>query len=229
VKLSSLPVRLARSAINAAAGDRVHVVRILSGPARGRRLSLELAQEKAYWLGVYERPVQQILCEVLRPGDLFYDVGAHVGFFSVCAAALGARVVAVEPDAANAARLRVNAALNGFEVRVVEAAAWSESGSVSLERGDSPKEGRVAPGTGVRAVVIDELVEAEGAPVLIKLDVEGAEVEALRGAQRTLERDRPVVLCELHGDAARQEVAALLDGYRVEEVEGPTRILARPR
>jgi len=60
----------------------------------------------------------------------------------------------------------------------------------------------------------------------LKLDVEGAEAEALRGARRILVEHRPIVVCELHGDAARRQVLELLEGYRVDDLETPTRIVA---
>ncbi len=151
MKLSSPPARLARAAVNRIAGDDIRVVRVLSGVARGKRLALDLSKEKAYWLGHYERPLQEFLRENVHPGDVVYDVGAHVGFLSVCAASRGARVVAVEPDPANAARLRRNAGLNGLDIAVVEAAAWHESGRVELVPGASAKEFHVVTGEGWRA------------------------------------------------------------------------------
>jgi FkbM family methyltransferase len=221
-------VRLARAVVNWVAGDEIRVITVLSGVARGRRLALDLSKEKAYWLGHYERPVQRFLRENVRDGDVVYDVGAHVGFFSICAANLGATVVAVEPDARNAARLRANAELNGLPVEVVEAAAWNESGRVALVPGDSTKEAHAVPGEGVASVTVDELARRYGAPTLLKLDVEGAESRALEGAREVLSERRPIVVCELHGSEQRAQVPALLDGYRIEELDSPDRIVARP-
>lgn len=80
---------------------------------------------------------QKILAEKLRPGMVFYDVGANIGFFTLMAARLveKGRVFCFEPDAEIAARLRENARYNGFSwVTVVEAAAYSRSGKVGFER-----------------------------------------------------------------------------------------------
>ena len=228
MKLSSPPARLARAAVNRLAGDDIRVVRVLSGVARGKRLALDLSKEKAYWLGHYERPLQDFLRENVRPGDVVYDVGAHVGFFSVCAASLGARVVAIEPDPVNAARLRRNAELNRLDIAVVEAAAWHESGRVTLVPGDSAKEFHVVPGEGVESVALDDLALRHGPPTLVKLDVEGAEVHALDGARRLLSESKPIVVCELHGAEARAQVPTLLAGYRLSELDSRDRIVARP-
>jgi FkbM family methyltransferase len=226
VTLSSSPAELLRRVVNAFVGDEIRVVRVLSGVARGRRLALDLRTEKAYWLGSYERPVQRFLRENVREGDVVYDVGAHVGFFSVCAASLGARVVAVEPDAENAARLRANAELNGLPVAVVEAAAWDETGTVDLVAGGSAKEFVAVPGEGVASVSLDDLAGLHGSPTLVKLDVEGAESRVLAGARRVLAEASPVVLCELHGDEQRRVVPTLLPGYAVAELDSPYRIAA---
>ncbi len=220
--------RVVRGLVNRVAGDELRVVRVLSGVARGSRLELDLRMEKPYWLGYYERSVQRILRENVKAGDVLYDVGAHIGFFSVCGARLGARVFAVEPVAESAARLRRNAELNPLGIQVIEAAAWHETGSVELLPGDWAQQFRTVAGEGVPGIALDELAERERPPTLIKLDVEGAEAHVLRGARRILDVDRPVVVCELHGEQERREVLALLDGYRIEQLEEALRIVARP-
>jgi len=228
VNLSSPPARLARALVNAVAGDEIRVVRVRSGVARGARLALDLSKEKAYWLGHYERPLQRLLRDTLTGSDLVFDVGAHVGFLAVCAARLGAKVVAVEPDAANARRLRRNVELNGLDVEVVEAAAWSTDGVVAFVRGPSTKEGHAVSGEGVESVTLDELVDRYGTPALVKLDVEGAEAEVLGGARRLLAGRDSLIVCEIHGAAARERVLQLLQGYTVRELDSPDTIVARP-
>lgn len=223
--LSSPPARLARRLVNAVAGDELRVVGVWSGVARGCRLQLDLSTEKAYWLGWYEHALQRFLSEHLGAADLFFDLGAHVGFFSVCAARLGARVVAVEADAANAARLRTNVSLNGLDVTVVEAAAWDETGTVRLVGGPSAKEHAAEPGDGVASVSLDDLAARYGTPTVVKIDVEGAESRVLAGGGRVL-AEAPVIVCELHGDEQRALVLELLAGYSVVELDSPYRIAA---
>jgi FkbM family methyltransferase len=124
--------------------------------------------------------------------------------------------------------LRRNAELNGVDVTVVEAAAWVETGTVTLVAGGSAKEFHVVPGEGVPSVSLDDLAQRFGAPTLIKLDVEGAEARVLEGARLVLSDAQPVVVCELHGAEQRERVAALLEGYSVENVDSPDRIVAWP-
>jgi FkbM family methyltransferase len=226
--VNALPRRLVRALANQLVGGELRVVRVVSGAARGARLELDLSTEKAYWLGYYERNVQRVLRENVSAGDVVYDVGAHIGFFSVCAARLGAKVFAVEPVAASAVRLRRNAALNDADIEVVAAAAWDETASVELVAGEWPQQARTAAGEGIPTITLDKLAERDRPPTLIKLDVEGAEAQVLRGAQRILADQRPLVVCELHGEQAQRDVLELLDGYRIEQLPGESRLVAGP-
>jgi FkbM family methyltransferase len=214
--------RLARSIVNRLAGNRLRRVRVLGGPSRGARLLLNLQLEKAYWLGRYERDVQDILAREIRAGDVFFDVGANIGFFAVLAARRGARVVAVEPATANADRIRSNAALNRLDIDVIEAAAWDGNEDVALAAGDSAHEWRTVTGRGTRAVTLDTL----GRPDVIKMDIEGAEEHAIVGARAALASCR-LVVCEVHGEAAEAAVRAALAGWKIETVGGPSRLVAR--
>lgn len=225
---SRAAVRPARALVNRLAGGRPRVVRVLSGVARGARLELDLAGEKAYWLGHYEAPLQAWLRQNVRPGDLVFDVGAHIGFLTVCAGRLGCRVVAVEASPENARRARRNAELNVLPVDVVEAAAWSDDRGVTLVSGDSASEWRVAGSGDTPSVTLDALAERFGSPRLVKLDVEGAAGEALRGAAAIVANAATVFVVELHGAEEETAVRSLLAGYELAHVDVPTRLVARP-
>ncbi|MGB8456535.1 MAG: FkbM family methyltransferase, partial [Candidatus Acidiferrum sp.] len=161
-----------------------------------------------------EREVQDALQRHLRPGMTFYDVGANIGFFSLLAARIvgkKGRVVAFEADPEIAARLREHAARNAFGwITAEEKAVWSEPRTVFFERIDpaaSPDRGLghvVSASAGdtiqVSAVSLDSYSETQPAPDFIKCDVEGAEVEVFRGAQRLLKEKRPGIICEMHSE-----------------------------
>jgi FkbM family methyltransferase len=171
-------------------------------------------------LGTYERPEVRYLRRWLRPGDGFLDVGGHVGYFALLAAACvgpRGRVLAVEPTAGSAAVLRQNVDLNGFRwATVIEAAATDFDGqdalSVSgldpmfnsLHREDAPAE---AVSVAVNARRLDSIM-AEGGwfPVAgIKIDAEGAEGEVLRGATQLLDRNPSLfVIFEVSGESGRR-------------------------
>ena len=189
-----------------------------------------------------EPQVEDTLLELLKPGDVFYDVGANIGWYSMLAArAVGpvGKVVAFEPSVANAALLQKNAAANRLaNVTVIPAAATDEDGWATFLFGGS-LEGRLnkddceaqaerrarrktpSRSSVVPILTLDSWIAATGQdpPALLKLDVEGAEVGVLRGMTQTLRTAKPTLLIELHN--TRVELADMLDsvGYEHAPIE----------
>ena len=202
--------------------------------------------------GTLEPPVQEALRRLLAPGDVFYDIGANVGFFTLVGARLvgpQGRVVAFEPVPWCARAVGRNIELNGFEhASIREVAVGYADGSARLlvvgEASWSHLES-----TGRHADVRDEIdvtVESldglvgSGAippPDVMKIDTEGAELQAIAGARETIARHRPAIVCELHDTNAA--FVALMDelGYAVTNLDGPAAVvdagpvhaLAQPR
>lgn len=210
-------------------------VQVEVGPAQGLWLELNPRTGQASLRGKAETAVQKILVEQLRPAMVFYDLGANIGLFSLLAARLvgkTGKVYSFEPDAEAAGRLRRN-------VTIVEAGIWSVSGDVSFVPAglSSPDHGTgrfvagVDPaGTPTRCVALDEFIQNAPLPDAIKCDVEGAEVETLRGAEKSLQARRPWILCEMHSEANDRAARELLRefGYTVESVDS-NHILALPQ
>ena len=196
---------------------------IRGGVGRGLRISLGHASAD-YVGGTNELPVQEALRDHIGPGDVFYDVGANVGFFSLVAARLvgpGGHVYAFEPVASIAESIRANAARNRFRnVTVLAVAVGSESGTAellmsrhpggaTLSVADAPVD--VAGSLRVPTVTIDELVTGGRIlpPAVVKIDVEGAELDVIRGMARTIELYAPVLVCELDhatADGLREKI-----------------------
>lgn len=156
--------------------------------------------------GEYEPHVAAVFRDVLRPGMHVVDIGANIGYFTMLSAALvgpAGSVLAVEPNPANARMLEASRRLNGFaHVTVLQAAAGRTTGMLAINTSFSNgttsaiEAGRELAAASVACLAIDRLVDA-GRPVgLIKLDVEGAEYNALLGCQAMLRRDRPVLVFE---------------------------------
>ena len=226
--------------------DALTWVQVQHGPAQGIWLHLNPRTGRDYFNGEVEPEVQAVLHKYLRPGMAVYDIGANIGFFSLLAARLvGAtgRVTAFEADPEIVARLRENVVRNqDAPISVEGKAVWSSSSPVSFARADaevSPDRGlghvidndaeKSAPGTiRVEAVSVDEYARQSTAPDFIKCDVEGAEVEVFRGAEKLLNEKRPIILCEMHGETNRQTLLKLFVklGYRCEPC-GKNHIIAQ--
>jgi FkbM family methyltransferase len=139
--------------------------------------------------GIWEADVMKALTRLVEPGSVFVDVGANVGYHSLFAAQLGAHVVAVEPVPWTLELLRANVWRHRADVEIVEAAASDGAGTVRVAIDPAHRSGAQVGehGVEVRAAPLDELVP-EGAVAVLKVDVEGAEAQVLRGASAILER-----------------------------------------
>jgi FkbM family methyltransferase len=185
--------------------------------------------------GVWEPDVTAALRSLLRPGDVFVDVGANVGYHTLLASRLvgpGGRVLAVEPGAASYAALRANLDLNGTSnVTALQVAAGFDETKALLfdpppgnlgrssirysHRARSLGDERLATGTQVDVRPLSELLPADDRERLrlVKIDVEGYEVEVLRGLESVLRAGaRTAVLVEVHVGAA-PEAPAYLSGF----------------
>jgi FkbM family methyltransferase len=187
-----------------------------------------------YLFGTSDPDEQACLERFLKPNDVFYDIGANVGFFAVIAARLvgpSGRVYAFEPFPESAAALRKNAALNGFtHLEVVESAVGAVSGKAKVMLGTWSGTNSVVfdhsnGGIEVPVLAIDDFGPCRRAPPkFVMIDVEGAEIEVLKGMLKTLATSRPVVLCEVHwiGDAVlafhKEHLAPI--GYRIRPLVG---------
>lgn len=218
------------------------VVPVLQGPLRGRRWVVG-ASIHGCWLGWYERPKQERFVRHVRPGDVVYDLGANVGFYTLLASRAAGphgRVVAFEPVPRNLDFLRRHIELNRCDNVVVRpTAVGAADGTATFDADGDPSMGRLSEGGGltVRVEGLDSLLHRGELPPpdLMKVDVEGAEASVFRGAQRLISRYRPVIFLATHGTAARAECLDLLaaHGYSVDGVDGPLRddddeMIARP-
>lgn len=133
----------------------------------------------------------------LEPSDTVVDGGAYAGTLAIYCAKQGADVVAVEPDPANIDALRANLRLNGVEdkVEVVDKALWEEESQISFSVTGS-EESAVAEGgdVAIDATTLDALSREYGPFDFVKLDIEGAEMEALRGAEELLSEGVPFAI-----------------------------------
>jgi FkbM family methyltransferase len=177
--------------------------------------------------------------EQVRPGAAVWDVGANVGLFAAAAAhfaGAAGSVLAIEADEWLAALLRRSAAprLPGqAPIEVLSAAAAGRCGTADFclaNRGRAANHLAAVAGSDqaggtreVRQVVtvtLDSLLDRRPPPHVVKIDVEGAELECLAGAGELLRRHRPTLICEV-SPANAQEVGRLLhdSGYVLYDAE----------
>jgi FkbM family methyltransferase len=218
---------------------RVGTGRIRRGAASSMRIDAT-GSNPAYLLGMAEPEVQKLLQRHLRPGMVMYDVGANVGFFSLIGSRLvgsAGQVVAFEPLQENVKALTRNLELNGIDnVSIVELALGARRDRIGMRIPDTADAGTHASlggdGPVVEVAPLDELELP--APDLIKIDIEGAEVDAVRGMRRTLGEAAPTLIVEVHDEAGTSDrwdaLSELLGGlgYRIERLrdEGMAHMVA---
>jgi FkbM family methyltransferase len=179
-----------------------------------------MGASKVVYANPPDHPEMIVWRRALRPGDLFVDVGANIGSYSIWAGELGAEVIAFEPADDTFALLAENVALNGYAITAIQAAAGASCGMARFTSGrDCVNRLDLEGGVEARMVTIDSVIgdrTVDG----IKIDVEGFEIEVLRGCERALSQHR-LRLIQLEWNSAsgqavggdRVPVAELLAKY----------------
>lgn len=224
-KVLRVPLRLIPS------GTRMPVLR---GPMRGSQWIVGSSIHRC-WLGTYESAKQRSFSIAIKRGDVVYDIGANVGFYSLLASALvgpAGRVYSFEPVPRNLHFLEQHLHLNGVKnCSVFDVAVGCVDGTANFDTGPHPSMGHLISGEirtvlKVRLVTLDRLV-ASGklpAPDVIKCDIEGGEYDALKGALNTLARFNPVIFLATHGAEVHDSCCRLLTDlrYRLTPIDGLT-------
>jgi FkbM family methyltransferase len=220
----------------------------------GRRFIARRVHDYRLWIDLEDRGISRTLLlfgtreldhkamleQVLKPGMTVFDIGANIGYYVMMELGLigaAGRMVAIEPSPANVALLRRNLALNGAEGRVtlVEGAVsnraeerrffLSEQSNLNTFHTDGAAGLHLSgESISVRTFTVPQLAEQHGGPDLIRMDVEGHEVEVIEGLLPAVEAGSmaPMIIFETHRSrysAAHDMAAALRSlfacGYRV--------------
>ncbi|MFH1079353.1 MAG: FkbM family methyltransferase [Pseudomonadota bacterium] len=161
-----------------------------------------------------EEEFTTMLIQEIRAGDIVFDIGACVGLVSVHAAKKDVMVYSFEPDPYYRSRLTNNMRLNGLDnVNVIEWAVSDHAGQATLftdgENGNSPSLRKIGErgSVMVKTDSIDKAIHRGDIPIpsVIKLDIEGAEILALRGMQELLIANHSprAIFMEVHPDFLR--------------------------
>jgi FkbM family methyltransferase len=175
----------------------------------------------AYYCGHLNESLLRLL---QKGGGVFIDVGANVGVYSIAASRFFKSVIAFEPDPRSLPQLQRNVSMSSADnVRVVPLALSDRKSEAQLYFDPSNKGGSslvscaagdaaVSVGAEISTIPLDDFLEGERTDriALVKIDVEGHEAGVLRGAQRMLYRDAPVLFVEVWTREQAQQLLSLL-------------------
>lgn len=233
-----------RRVLNRAAPEGLTKVFVAAGDLKGTKLYLNMRTEKDYWLGTYEPELQKAVRTMLKPGMVVYDIGANIGYISLLfARAIGpqGQVYSFEALPANIERMRQNIILSQSTtpIHVIHGAVTDKAEPVEFLVHASTSMGKVQGAAGrdvdyldkisVPGIALDNYVQEHHLPTpdMIKLDIEGGEVLAVKAMKETLLASHPLLFIELHGPESAMAVADLLDatGYTAYHMEKPQKTI----
>ena len=209
----------------------------------------EHIQQQLFWYGYYEKELGDMIKKCLKPGDVFLDIGANIGYFTLLAANSEptSKVISFEPVKGLFQKLEENISINSFKnitafnIAVGEINEETElfisgpnnSGMSSFRQPENYSGKKEI----VKVVTIDSwFKKARLSKIdLIKLDVEGSELAALKGTQETLQNFKPLIIAEVNpetlasfsltpGDIYGYLNKLNFDGFTISEKEGLKRV-----
>jgi hypothetical protein len=207
-----------RARIKALLPDRPVPTRILAGPFRGARLRLDLRCSLRKVFGIYEQELNAWLRQALAQVDRVLDVGANDGYFTFGTAAAfrragkDAEIIAFDPDPTYVERLR-------------QGIADQQDADISFEVIPASVGNKHCPSRGF--IALDSLPVKKRCNTLIKVDVEGAEVDVIEGARSWIEPSN-WFLVEVHGDPMFEQVSRIFFDHQHplrKIVQRPLRVL----
>ncbi len=180
--------------------------------------------------GIHEPTLTALYEELIEPGERIFELGANIGYYvAVADAKLRSEVefLAVEPDPDVFGTLKTNVEAMDAHIRLFELAVSDSTGEVAFFRSSSSNLGSIRRNSWtddhsvkVPSTTVDALCEEHAfKPTVLRMDIEGAEIFALRGAKRVLSTCKPKLFIELHpplmGEAELRETLAILQssGY----------------
>jgi len=219
------------------------------GPLQGFKMSTDWERYRGYVYGSWEPMATQAILSYAKRGMCVFDIGAHLGYYSLllakCVGPAG-RVVSFEAAPKNFSKLQRNILINKLDnVQLMNLAVFSKSGMIGMSvsptdngSGDwSISRQLQGDSIQVQTISLDQFSEANHIlPDFIKIDVEGAEYDVLMGGRETIARSQPIMLIELHhfdADISANRVPDLLSkwNYRIQWLERwpqTSQILAQP-
>lgn len=183
-----------------------------------------------------------LILDEIDEDTVFYDVGGFHGYHTILGT-LGEKVYTFEPDPENLEVLKENIDLNSEqEIELIEKPLWSEETNLKMHSGLEGKSTIDAEGNiEQKTTTVDNMVElGASAPDVIKIDVEGAEYQVLKGTEEILEKHRPIIVLEAHIGERLQELGGSMEkieslleenDYNIEKKQrsGEIHVYAKPK
>jgi len=205
------------------------ILPIMQGRLKGKRWIVGSGVH-GFWLGSYEHDKQLLFEETVAPGSVVFDVGGHVGFYTLLASEIVrpcGKVFVFEPLARNLDYLHRHLRLNHVTNATVIAAAVSDrSERARFAEGRSSSMGHLSSDgeLEVATVALDDLYASNEIPLpqYMKIDIEGAEARALKGAEGILRESHPTLFLATHGTDVHQECCDFLQAlcYELKAIDG---------
>lgn len=205
---------------------------VLRGPLRGSKFILGTLGGSGgggtVYFNLLEPGQTASFVKILKPGNTLFDVGANVGYYTVLGSRIvgdHGRVISFEPVAKNISFLYRHMVLNNLRNVDIVSAACSDSNSLAVfSAGPTSSMGHIVSDRNylleneqkmlVPVVTLDAVSQKlDILPNVLKIDVEGAEVEVLRGAANILSKNKPKIFLSVHSTDLRDECLALLLQY----------------
>jgi len=178
-------------------------------------------------LGVYEYRKRMLFERLVKPGMTVLDIGANKGYFSFISCKLmkgEGRVLSFEPDFENCGWIEKSIAANNYKnIKLFPIALFDKNARLTLFRGQKSGHHSLVENKGLGSTIIEArrldnvlFQESIEKTDLIKIDVEGAEIQVLQGAENTLKNQSPKLIIDLH-NIDKGKLFDLLDsaGYKV--------------
>lgn len=174
-------------------------------------------QEFYMVLGLWEPYVRRELKNLLHPDSVFIDIGAYIGSHTVFAAKIAGRVIAFEPDGRTYKILERNCR-SLKNVNLHHEAVGSKMADIYLKHHPIPSYNETTDIEGkdcepVRCVTLDSLLPQVDGPPVVKIDVEGKEVEVLKGGLNFIAQKQPDIIVETGTPEAIAELLQDYDGH----------------
>ena len=195
----------------------IGTTRIPFGVLRGRRWQFNSSVPSCAF-GIYEQHIAAVLQSRLRKRGVFFDIGANVGYYTLFASTLignSGKVVAFEPEPENMRMLEEHIKINGCTNVIPVQKALSDAPDILLFDGTKRSMCKLSDSGNIKVecTTLDTFILESGvSPEILKMDIEGAEIRALRGADNCLSEIRPEIILSVH-DGLLGTCLDILSGY----------------